>query len=200
MTDYTVVANGEAEATSPTLEMDVISSLSTVALDHKLRCLREISNQHSQALTQKLANSQSGQNLLHIGSSLSTLPPDLHSLLTQLHPLLSAAEATEKTNLAILQKLVGFGNTIRAEQRRVDHSAECADLLDDLLAAERDVNRDASLRRGGRSILILDTKNENEINPLENGLTGENAATPLYYCCNTLHPMGILQRNQLWTI
>ena len=79
MTDYTVVANGEAEATSPTLEMDVISSLSTVALDHKLRCLREISNQHSQALTQKLANSQSGQNLLHIGSSLSTLPPDLHS-------------------------------------------------------------------------------------------------------------------------
>ena len=182
MAEHKVDANGKAEATSPTLEIDVISALSTVALNHKLKSLRELSNQHSQALTQKLANSQSGQNLLHIGSSLSTLPPDLHSLLTQLHPLLSATEATEKTNLASLQKLVGLGNTIRAEQRRVDHSAECADLLHDLLAAERDVNHDASLRRGGRSILIQNTKIVNETNSLDNGLTGEKTAAPLHYC------------------
>jgi hypothetical protein len=56
------------------------SNLSTSALENKLRQLREESNQLNQELPKKLASSQSGQNLLHIGSSLSTLPPDLHSL------------------------------------------------------------------------------------------------------------------------
>ena len=121
-------------------EVDVVSALSTMALEQKLESLRDQSNKHSQLLTQRLATSQSGQNLLHIGSSLSSLPPDLHSLLTHLHPVLSAAETTEKQYLGNLQKLVMAANEIRLEQRRVEHSLECADLYEDLRAAEQHVN------------------------------------------------------------
>ena len=126
---------------------DVPTAMSTSALESKLRDLKEKSNKHSQVLTAKLASSQSGQDLLHIGTSLSTLPPDLHSLLTQLHPVLSAAESTEKQYLQHLQKLVKCGNEIRSEQRRVDHAKECADLYLDLMAAEFVVKRDAAYRR-----------------------------------------------------
>jgi conserved oligomeric Golgi complex subunit 2 len=84
----------------------VPTAMSTSALETKLKELRERSNKHSQLLTAKLASSQSGQNLLHIGTSLSTLPPDLHSLLTQLHPVLSSAETTEKVHHEHLSKLV----------------------------------------------------------------------------------------------
>lgn len=124
-----------------------VMALPTSALEAKLRTLREQSQKHSQALTQKLATSQSGQNLLHIGTSLSTLPPDLHSLLTQLHPLLSATEATEKEFFDLLHKLVACANDIRILQRRIDNATDCAQLYEDLEASERDVKRDAKLRR-----------------------------------------------------
>jgi conserved oligomeric Golgi complex subunit 2 len=127
-------------------------AMSTSALENKLRDLREKSNKHSQILTQKLASSQSGQNLLHIGTSLSTLPPDLHSLLTQLHPVLSSAEATEKKYMQQLQKLVDQGNQIRLERRKVYCAKECADLYQDLLAAESVVSRDAKYRRSLSSV------------------------------------------------
>ena len=126
-------------------------AMSTSALENKLRDLREKSNKHSQILTQKLASSQSGQNLLHIGTSLSTLPPDLHSLLTQLHPVVSSAESTEKKYLQQLQKLVDQGNEIRVEKRKVAHAKECADLFRDLLAAESVVKRDAKYRKSATS-------------------------------------------------
>ena len=132
-----------------TLAEDVqVMALPTSALEAKLRTLREQSQKHSQALTQKLATSQSGQNLLHIGTSLSTLPPDLHSLLTQLHPLLSATEGTEKEFFELLQKLVACANDIRILQRRIDNARNCAQLYEDLEASERDVKRDAKHRRG----------------------------------------------------
>jgi hypothetical protein len=124
-----------------------VTTLPTSALEAKMRTLREQSQKHSQALTQKLATSQSGQNLLHIGTSLSTLPPDLHSLLTQLHPLLSATEGTEKEFFEILQKLVACANDIRILQRRIENARDCAQLYEDLEASERDVNRDARYRR-----------------------------------------------------
>jgi hypothetical protein len=126
---------------------DVPTAMSTSALESTLRDLKEKSNKHSQILTAKLASSQSGQNLLHIGTSLSSLPPDLHSLLTQLHPVVSSAEGTEKQYLQRLQKLVQLGNEIRVEERRVASARECADLYQDLLAAESVVRRDASQRR-----------------------------------------------------
>jgi hypothetical protein len=123
------------------------TAVSTSALQAKLKDLKEKSNKHSQILTAKLASSQSGQNLLHIGTSLSTLPPDLHSLLTQLHPVLSAAETTEKQYVQRLEKLVECGNEIRYEQRLVEHTKECSDLYQDLMAAEQVVKRDANYRR-----------------------------------------------------
>jgi len=143
----------------------VVSALSTQALEQKLVTLRDQSNKHSQALTQKLATSQSGQNLLHIGSSLSTLPPDLHALLTQLHPVLSAAESTEKQHLSNLQKLVTCGNEIRLEQRRVNHASQCANLYEDLIFAERRVKRDASLRK--RNVLQASSNEKGDADILE---------------------------------
>ena len=126
---------------------DIPAAMSTSTLQAKLKELKENANKHSQILTAKLASSQSGQNLLHIGTSLSTLPPDLHSLLTQLHPVLSAAESTEKQFLQRLEKLVDCGNEIRAQKRRVEHAHECADLYLDLLACEQIVERDVKYRR-----------------------------------------------------
>ncbi|KAL3903908.1 MAG: hypothetical protein SGARI_005167 [Bacillariaceae sp.] len=123
------------------------TAMSTSALESKRKDLKEKSNKHSQILTAKLASSQSGQNLLHIGTSLSTLPPDLHSLLTQLHPVLSSAESTEKQYLQRLERLVQCGNEIRVEERRVQHAKDCAELYQDLLAAENVVKKDAAQRR-----------------------------------------------------
>lgn len=129
------------------INKDIPTAISTSALESKLLDLKAKSNKHSQILTAKLASSQSGQNLLHIGTSLSTLPPDLHSLLTQLHPVLSCAETAEKEYLQRLHRLVKCGNDIRFEERRVVNARECADLYEDLLAAEKRIQMDASQRR-----------------------------------------------------
>jgi len=126
---------------------DIPSAMSTSALETKLRGLKEQAKEHSQVLTAKLATSQSGQNLLHIGTSLSSLPPDLHTLLTQLHPVLSSAETTEKQYLQHLEKFVNCGVEIRKEERRVHNAKECASLYQDLVAAERVVKKDAADRR-----------------------------------------------------
>jgi hypothetical protein len=150
MTDNKAMNNGSGNAGLNDNSAELIVAMPTSALESKLRTLREKSNQHSQILTQKLASSQSGQNLLHIGTSLSTLPPDLHLLLTQLHPVLSAAETTEQQQLQKLQSLVQHANEIRTEQRRMVNAAQCADLYQDLLAAERDVKRDAAMRRNNK--------------------------------------------------
>jgi len=117
------------------------TAMSTSALESRLRKLREDSQKHSQILTQKLASSQSGQNLLHIGTSLSTLPPDLHSLLTHLHPFLSAAEQAEGENLKELTDIVQAAHKIRLEQRRVRQAFAAAELYSDLQAAESSVQR-----------------------------------------------------------
>ena len=130
----------------------VPAAMSTSALEAKLRELREKSSKHSQLLTAKLASSQSGQNLLHIGTSLSTLPPDLHSLLTQLHPVLSSAETTEKVHHEHLTKLVECGNAIRQEQRRVIYTEGAADLYEDLVAAEHVVQMDVKTREQERRL------------------------------------------------
>ena len=130
-----------------TKDIHIATAMSTSALEIKLKDLKGKSTKHSQILTAKLASSQSGQNLLHIGTSLQTLPPDLHSLLTQLHPVLSCAESSEKEYLRRLQKLVQCGNDIRFEERRVRNAKECAGLYEDLLAAETMVHKDSSRRR-----------------------------------------------------
>lgn len=131
---------------------DIPSAMSNSDLERKLKKLKDQSNKHSQILTAKLASSQSGQNLLHIGTSLSTLPPDLHSLLTQLHPVLSSAETTEKQYMQHLEKLVKCGGEIRMEERRVQNARECANLYQDLVAAERVVKKDAANRNSKKEL------------------------------------------------
>jgi hypothetical protein len=126
--------------------MDIPKNMSTASLEQKLRQLKEQSQKQSQMLTQKLASSQSGQNLLHIGTSLSTLPPDLHSFLSQLHPLLSQSEVSEKEQLLLLEQLVAAAHEIRVQERRVRHANDCADMYADLNAAEAALQRDDSAR------------------------------------------------------
>ena len=133
--------------TDLTSSNEIPTAMSTSALENKLKDLRTRSNKRSQILTAKLASSQSGQNLLHIGTSLSSLPPDLHSLLTQLHPVLSCAETAEKEYLQRLQSLMNCGKNIRFEERRVNNARECAGIYKDLLAAEKKIRVDSFQRR-----------------------------------------------------
>jgi hypothetical protein len=123
--------------------------ISNAALEAKLKTLKEQSTKHSQILTQKLASSQSGQNLLHMGSSLSTLPPDLHSMLQNLHPLLSATETYEKAQKSELDKILDIQASIRHQTQRCEQAAEAAEIYQDLVAAERTVQRDLQLQRYG---------------------------------------------------
>ena len=111
--------------------------LSTGALEQRLRKLKDESAAQSQLLTQKLAESQSGQNLLHMSTRLSTLPPLLHSLLQQLHPVLSSAERAEEGTLDQLQRIRQQVVSVRVEQRRASHAVECSNLYQDVLSAER---------------------------------------------------------------
>jgi hypothetical protein len=128
---------------------EIVQTMSTSALEAKLRQLRQESQEHSQILTQKLASSQSGQNLLHIGTSLSTLPPDLHNLLTQLHPVLSTVEGVERNHIVALQALVQQATAVRAAGRRVHTAADAADLYADFCAAEKSVQRETVRQSGG---------------------------------------------------
>ena len=119
----------------------ISSSLSTSGLEYRLRQLREASAQHSQILTQKLASSQSGQHLLHMGSSLSTLPPDLHNLMTQLQPFVSTVEQAETQALQKLQALVTAASKVQHQARRIQQAQAAANLYADLQAAERAVEQ-----------------------------------------------------------
>jgi len=126
--------------------------MSTSGLEVKLRDLKNQSSKHGQALTQKLASSQSGQDLLHIGTSLQSLPSDLHAMLQQLHLVVSSAESSETKYLQQLKDLVQVGMGIRHEQRRVAQAKGCADLYRDIQAAERIVKLDASYRRSNMGL------------------------------------------------
>eukprot|EP00594_Rhizosolenia_setigera_P004895 CAMPEP_0178943356 /NCGR_PEP_ID=MMETSP0789-20121207/2541_1 /TAXON_ID=3005 /ORGANISM="Rhizosolenia setigera, Strain CCMP 1694" /LENGTH=861 /DNA_ID=CAMNT_0020622941 /DNA_START=41 /DNA_END=2623 /DNA_ORIENTATION=+ len=121
------------------------TTLSSSALEKKLNSLREKSNELSQTLTQKLATSQSGQNLLHIGPSLSTLPPDLHSLDTNFIPLLRDVEEYEVKCKNECERILKLSNEIRFAQKRTDHARECAAMYHDLLAAEKIVLKSKNL-------------------------------------------------------
>lgn len=131
--------------------IEIPSNLSNAALQHKYQQLRDQADQHGQVLTQKLASSQSGQNLLHMGSSLSTLPTDLHFLLTQLSPLLQAVEETESSLSSKLNNICERALTIQKQQRRVRHAQECADAYEDLVAAENIVQIDSQQKKHGNA-------------------------------------------------
>ena len=138
------------------------TATSTSALEMKLRKLRDDSQKLSQVLTQKLASSQSGQDLLHIGTSLSTLPPDLHSLLSGLHPVLAAAEDAESAISKALTQVVDVAQSVRRERRRCEEAESSANLYADLTAAEavvaseRNYSTNATNASGRRQEQILE--------------------------------------------
>jgi hypothetical protein len=141
-----------------------VGYLSTAALEQRLRKLKDESNAQSQLLTQKLAESQSGQNLLHMSTRLSTLPPLLHSLLQQLHPVLSSVEHAEKGTLDQLQRIRHHVVSVRIEQRRASHAVECSNLYRGVLSAERVLQQ--------QRLYLRDTK----ANKLHNG-SGSGASS-----------------------
>lgn len=127
--------NKDEDYTSPEWAQS-LSNLSTPLLHSKLTTLKNKSATLASTLTAKLASSPSGQSLLHIGPSLSTLPPDLQSLLASLEPLLKQVTEYEKLNQAELIRIVTAGKVVESECRRAEHARECNGLLMDLVAAE----------------------------------------------------------------
>jgi hypothetical protein len=111
--------------------------LSTTVLQQRYQQLQRCSDEHSTILTSKLASSQDGQNLLHIGTSLQSLPTDLHTLLTTIHPVVSHMEQEEATLFAQLQELVQQAQSIQHCQKLQAECHACIDLYADLLAMEQ---------------------------------------------------------------
>lgn len=120
---------------------NIILMMSTTSLEHKLKQLQDESQAQSQLLTQRLAESQSGQNLLHMSTRLSAVPPSLHALLQQLHPLVSQVEQSEKHIVQQLDALVQHAQEMRLEDRRSRHAMEATELVEDLFAAETALQR-----------------------------------------------------------
>ena len=116
-------------------------ALATPNLESRLSLLRSQSTNLSTTLTQRLATSQSGQNLLHIGPSLQSLPPDLHSLLRNLRPILGEVEKYESLSRDELIKLVDKGNEIRGAVKKVREAGDCAMIYGDLCRSEEEVRR-----------------------------------------------------------
>jgi len=132
------------------------SFISTAELESKLQSLREQSNKLSQELTQRLATSESGQNLMQIGPSLSTLPPDLHSLITCIQPLLNDVEEYVEANSVELNRLQQYQLDIEACSTRAQHARQCASIYEDLCAGERDVQRDLALLKNFSTVVAGD--------------------------------------------
>jgi len=123
-------------------------ALATPNLESRLSLLRSQSTELSTTLTQRLATSQSGQNLLHIGPSLQSLPPDLHSLLRNLRPILAEVEQYEAGNREELTTLVDRGNEIRGAVRKVREAGDCAMIYGDLCRSEEEVRSSGGGARG----------------------------------------------------
>jgi len=114
---------------------------STPYLQSRLVQLRHQSQDLSTELTKKLATSRSGQSLLHIGPSLSTLPPDLTSLLEALSPLVTQVEQYEAENRSELERLVNQGREVQCAMKKRDFSVQCAEIYSDLMGAEEVLRR-----------------------------------------------------------
>lgn len=122
-----------------------LASLSTPLLNSKLNALQERSATLSSTLTARLASSPSGQSLLHIGPSLSTLPPDLQSLLSSLDPIVKQIAEYKHLNQQELFRIVSAGNSIKKEFRQNINARKCADLLKELLTVESIVHESIKL-------------------------------------------------------
>ena len=85
---------------------------------------------------------------MHIGPSLSTLPPDLSTLIDALDPLLAEVEEYEKENLGELKRLVALGSGIRKALWRSEFGVECGEIYEDLCGAEEVLRIDGKGKDG----------------------------------------------------
>jgi hypothetical protein len=125
------LANGSSSSTSWRA-----APMSNSTLEAKAKQLREESAKHSAVLTQKLANSDSGQNLLHIGTALSSLPPDLHSALSSLQPLTAATATSEEHQTDQLTDILKCRKEIEHQRLRCRQARNAIDVYGDLVAVE----------------------------------------------------------------
>ena len=119
---------------------------STPYLQSRLSQLKTQSQNLSTELTKKLASSRSGQSLLNIGPSLSTLPPDLTSLIDALSPLLSEVSNYESTNIDELTKLVNQGKVVQCTIQKQEYAMKCSEIYNELVSAEEILKMDAGRR------------------------------------------------------
>ena len=119
---------------------------STPYLQSRLSQLKTQSQNLSTELTKKLASSRSGQSLLNIGPSLSTLPPDLTSLIDALSPLLSEVSTYESTNIDELTKLVNQGKVVQCTIQKQEYAMKCSEIYNELVSAEEILKMDAGRR------------------------------------------------------
>lgn len=131
-----VAGEANADVLSSETWASSLSSLSTPLLNSKLSSLRTQSQTLSSNLTARLASSPSGQSLLHIGPSLSTLPPDLQMLMDSLKPMLNDVHEYQQMNQNELIRIVTAGKLIQREVRRAKVAKDCAGLLKDFGAVE----------------------------------------------------------------
>lgn len=136
-----------------------------------MKQLREESMKYGQTLTQKLATSQSGQNLLHIGTSLSTLPPDLQQLVSCLHPLVVTCETVESKQIQQLEYYTNKVYEIQSIQQRVVYTNQLIESFQDLQAAESIVKKQLGK-------LQQQKKNSSSGNNMITSKTNNNVRTP----------------------
>jgi len=128
----------------PTIATTAINS--TPYLQSRLSQLKTQSQNLSTELTKKLASSRSGQSLLNIGPSLSTLPPDLTSLIDALSPLLSEVSNYESINIDELTKLVNQGKVVQCTIQKQEYAMKCSEIYNELVSAEEILKIDAGRR------------------------------------------------------
>ena len=84
--------------------------------------------------------------MLHIGPSLSTLPPDLSSLADAITPFSDDVANYEARNVEECERLTAQYRTIDTLLIRTKYARECSTLYDELIVAERIVIADVEQR------------------------------------------------------
>ena len=136
-----------ASSSSTDLSTTSFLNLSTPLLQSKLSHLQSQSASLASTLTARLASSPSGQSLLHMGPSLSTLPPDLHSLLSAVEPLCKSVADYQNLNQVELVRIVTAGKVIEREVRRGRQAELCRGLWNQLCAAETIVKNENAVTK-----------------------------------------------------
>ena len=138
--------NNMTSSSTTSNNMTNTTTTTTQQLQQRLSSLKVQSSNLSSELTKRLATSRSGQSLLHIGPSLSTLPPDLSSLTDAITPLITDITNYESSTIIEYKQLIGQYNTINTLLIRNKYAKECSTLYNELVVAENIVLFDVEQR------------------------------------------------------